>query len=344
VSRSGSGSSLHGIQAHCQSKTRPAYLPPKTPEEELKHQAEYARICEQVAAAEKKREAKRRAYEEARASQRHRDEIEWKTKVLPDLDHAKALPKTRELWWRGVPTQLREYVWKAQIGNKLGIAPDAFPTLSKKPISGSSVKILNGDACRVFPELQIFGHSGPLHEDLLSVVTACTHYTNTPYKPQLCHIAAVLLLNMAAPDAFVAMCNLLNGSLCRSILVREEKTVTCHYSSFLKVLNTKFTSLYRHFQSIHLPPSAYLEPMISTLFAAHLPVDVVMRAWDIYVFEGDAFLLRLALGIIASVEHRLYSDDVAGVLEHLGWGASVLKVSDEDAFFKRVRDILKPSV
>lgn len=323
------------------SKTRPTYLPPKTPEEERRHQAEYARLCEQVAQAEKKRAAERRAAQDARLAQQRQDEAEWKNRVLPAFDRQKALPKTREMWWRGIPQQLRERVWKRQIGNRLNIPADAF---SRTRADAATTAAITKDTAHIFTDLHIFGPTGPLHDDLVALVGAYTAYTNTPYRKPLCSIGAVLLLTMPGPDAFVAMCNLLDGSLPRAIATRDDKTVTGHYSSFLKVLNTKFTSLYRHFQSIHLPPSAYLEPLVAPLFAVHLPLDTVMRAWDIYVFEGDAFLLRLALGIMASVEHRLYSDTAAGVLEHLGWNAPPIQVPDDDKFFKSVRDILKPSV
>jgi TBC1 domain family member 14 len=154
-------------------------------------------------------------------------------------------------------------------------------------------------------------------------------------------MAAMFVLNMSPIDAFIGFANSLDKSLTMMmILKRDDPTVTSYYTSFLKVLNTKFPTLYRHFQSIQLPPSAYLEPMLATRFTQHLRIDVINRVWDIMIFEGDGFLLRVALGIISTLEHRLYGS-TAEILKELGWNAPTVETGYDDVFIKKVRDALK---
>lgn len=67
-----------------------------------------------------------------------------------------------------------------------------------------------------------------------------------------------------------------------------------------------------------------------------------------YVFEGDGYLLRAALGILAKLEHKLYGETSEEVLKVLGWPKEVTKneyihesMGDEDSFMEAIRNILK---
>lgn len=334
------------------SRTRPSWLPPKSKEEERRHLQQHKQLLEQLAIADKKREEKRRSDEKIRSKQRAKDEKEWMSRVMKHVNNLEAYKKAisepciRELWWRGIPVKFREQIWKAQIGNNLNISAQDYRSYLAQALSLKNSPLYNTikmDVDRTFPELQIFGsESGPLHEDLINLLLAYSVYRkDVGYKPALCSIGAIFLLSMSPADAFIGFANSLETSLSlMMILKRDDQTVTSYYTSFLKVLNTKFPTLYQHFQSIQLPPSAYLEPVLASRFTQHLRVDVINRVWDIMMFEGDAFLLRAALGTISIVEHRLYGSS-AEVLQELGWNAPVLEVGDEDVFIKRVRDALK---
>ena len=76
--------------------------------------------------------------------------------------------------------------------------------------------------------------------------------------------------------------------------------------------------------------------MFLTLFSLHCPLDVTSRLWDVYVFEGDAFLVRTAIGVLTALEARLYGsrEEVVGLL---GWRAGVWGVGREDEFLEVVR-------
>ncbi|ANB13006.1 hypothetical protein AWJ20_1284 [Sugiyamaella lignohabitans] len=330
------------------SKTRPTGLPPKTLDEEQKHLKEFSKILEKAAAADKKRRSKQEAEQRTREKQREIDELEWKNKVMPNLSKAVSEKSSaiRELWWRGIPSQYREQVWKQKIGNELQItAADYNKYLSEasRSLSPKDHQLIASDTRSVFAELQIFGENGPLHDDLVNIIKAYAIYRpKVGYKFSITSMSAVLLLNMSSSlDAFIALANMLEGSLTMALLMGDDRTVTSYYTSFLKVLHTKVAPLYRHFQHIQLPPSAYLEPMLSSQFTNHLSIDIVHRIWDVYVFEGDAFLLRVALGVILSTEHRLYGDS-AEILNELGWAAKTLiNVGDEDSFMQTVRGSLK---
>ena len=80
--------------------------------------------------------------------------------------------------------------------------------------------------------------------------------------------------------------------------------------------------------------------MLTTLYSQHVSVDITSRIWDVMFFEGDSFLLRVALGVLMKYEHKLYGSQEE-VLKILGWGASRLDLGDEDDFMRVVRNALK---
>jgi hypothetical protein len=73
--------------------------------------------------------------------------------------------------------------------------------------------------------------------------------------------------------------------------------------------------------------------MLRSLFARYMPLEVLSRIWDIYGFEGDIFLLRAAVGVLAHLEPRLYVDKKE-VLQALTTGPWDL--GKEELFMKKV--------
>jgi len=49
----------------------------------------------------------------------------------------------------------------------------------------------------------------------------------------------------------------------------------------------------------------------------HLPFEACARLWDVIMLEGDAFLYRAALAILAVLEPRLFFPDRKELLDLL---------------------------
>lgn len=284
------------------SLTRPENLPPKDPEEERKHLQEYETMIAATVAKEKRHSQSILKQREEREKQRKRDHHSW-TKWLTSGSHiSKTSHKFKDLRWRGIPQDLRPQVWKKVLFSRPN-QPSAF-TLS------GDLKVIASDSERVWPELGLFGAGHALHESTCRVVQAYLGaYPAVPYQFSILGVAALFVLYMSELDATGAIISLLDpSSLNYAILAGHEQTIAANYSSFMKFLRSNFSHLDEHFNKLDLKPQDYLNNLIAGVFAPQLPIEHAARVMDVFIFEGDSFLLRASLGILKMNEARLYED------------------------------------
>lgn len=75
--------------------------------------------------------------------------------------------------------------------------------------------------------------------------------------------------------------------------------------------------VYFNFKQHQISPSAYLPDWLLPLFLDHLPLEACARVWDVLLLEGDSFLYRASLGILAVLEPRLFFPDRRELLDLL---------------------------
>ncbi|ORY82483.1 rab-GTPase-TBC domain-domain-containing protein, partial [Protomyces lactucae-debilis] len=309
--------------------TRPTFLPPKSKREEKKHLREYEKLIR--GSLEVDRKVQRKKYKQVNSKAKHlTNSVEqWDKAILPHFDTAIRDPRTRALWWSGLPSRVRGRVWATCIGNALSVTPDTFRVAYEKavalearllrPPTGSSEtedQLLTSEhflqlrqsMYSTFAELRIFQPGGPLHECLLQVLMAYLYYRqDVGFVPGTSYIAGLLLLNLTPAQSFVTLVNLLNRALPLALVTRDEAVLNRFLGTFMIRFQEKLPRLYRHLhEELRLSPVRYLLPMLYSLFAEQAPVDVTSRIWDIYFFEGDLFLMRVALAIMVQLEHALY--------------------------------------
>ncbi|OBT79704.1 hypothetical protein VF21_01434 [Pseudogymnoascus sp. 05NY08] len=309
------------------SRTRPSWLPPKDPLEERRHLKEYQKMMAASMEAEKKREA-------SNSSDTSRDDTAssllriWEDHVLPNWEAATSLKRTRELWWRGIAPRSRGAVWDRAIGNELGVSESSYnaalrraKNLKKKLAKGNATaddlvqgkwfESIDRDVATTYPELRIFRPGGPLSESLVDVLMAYVMYrSDVGYVAGLSTATALLLLNFPTPAAaFCALANLLNRPLPLSFHTHDHGAMSRIHSLVLETLSAKFPRLYKHLCltiQIDQQPGPCVNPIFSSLFTKQLSLDVITRLWDIWVFEGDAVLVRAMVALIGSLETKFY--------------------------------------
>jgi hypothetical protein len=341
---------------------RPRTLPAKSAAEVKRHQKLYE---EMVTAARRKELQKAKETIEKEKQRRQRDKmvtdslLVWQ-KVLPNWENMKNSKRVRDLWWLGLPPGIRGEVWKRAIGNDLNISPELYQislsrcrehlaavhSRSRSDSSGSlrginreqSVEVIHLDVLRTFPTLGFFQEGGPYNQMLHDVLGAYACYRpDVGYVQGMSFLAAVLLLNMDASDAFSCLANLLNRSSYLAFFRVDHGLMRPYFSAFTSLLQEHLPRLHEHFTRLEFSPEYYLIEWIFTMYTRTFPLDVACRVWDLFCRDGDCFLFRTALGVL-----RLFQNEVMErhTIEEVGQFLGHLPDSvDGDTLFQHISTI-----
>lgn len=350
------------------SRTRPSWLPPKDPAEERRHVKQYQRMMAASVKADERREAARRARTTHRDNNAETLMHLWEDDIIPRWNDAIRERRTRDMWWRGIAPRSRGAVWSKAIGNELGLSAASFRAALGRA-QGVEQRIKEGEAeegdeekatwfqdirhaatNNTWTELRIFQEGGPLHTALVDVLSAYAMYrVDIGYVPGCNTIAALLLLNLPDPEtAFVALANILNRSLPLSFQTSDATAQVSAYNLVLRTLSHKSTTLHDHLTTgvPDLVPEVYLCNVFSSIFTSLLTIDEAARLWDVYVFEGDALLVRAAVAVLMEREMDLLGsktpDEIWAVMAKASTNSTVPravgKIGVEDRFIQTVRD------
>ncbi|KAJ5096964.1 hypothetical protein N7456_007685 [Penicillium angulare] len=326
-------------------RTRPSWLPPKDQKEEKKHLRQYKQMMAQSKEADKRKAARAASAQCEKDTTRDTLQNIWDEYVNPNWDRVLAEPRTRELWWRGIPPRSRGAMWQRALGNELSLSDESFtkalqrakdleskteaePTETKKRLLECFAAI-DKDASTAFPDLNLFQESGPLRETLIDVLKAyCMYRSDVGYIHGLHTIAALLVLQFSSPgSAFVAMANALNRPLPVAFLTWDRGGMARTYHLATDTLRYKFPRLAAHLhETLHLSDEEIWEPIFRTLLTNGLDLERLSRVWDCWVFEGDRIMIRSAVAVLGCLQAQLFSfhqpDDQSRITvrDILGWG------------------------
>ncbi|CRK22530.1 hypothetical protein BN1723_012688 [Verticillium longisporum] len=296
-------------------------------ESDKKHWKEYEKMMARSAESERRREAEKMTKSNDRDVTANGLMRIWEDSIIPRWSDAIRERRTRELWWRGVASRSRGVVWSRAIGNELGLTPNSFKAaLGRAHDVDSRVKAGKGDAEDIRKEawlskiredvnentwrdLRIFQVGGPLHQSLVDLLSAYAMYrSDIGYVAGCNTVGALLLLNLPNPSsAFIALANVLNRPLSLGFYASDPGAKASAYNLVLQTLQVKSPGLHEHLTR-DVPdadPEVYLNTIFTGLGTSHLAMDECARLWDVYVFEGDALLVRAATAMLLRQEMAL---------------------------------------
>lgn len=341
---------------------RPSNLPAKSQDEEHKHRIEYQKMVE----AARKKELKEAKLRKKQLQQQLKLEEQlanaarvWNNEILPKWDSMKSSRKTQDLWWQGIPPSVRGKVWRLAIGNDLNITHQLYDicvsraqerlkagveTIDDKsefeldnPDKEASVELIQLDIARTFPNLCIFQKGGPYYDILHSLIGAYVCYRpDVGYVQGMSFIAAVLILNLEAADAFICFANLLNQPCHMAFFRLNEPLMQAYYATYNDFFRENLPRLASHFQESALSADLYLLDWLYTVFAKAMPLDVACRVWDVFLRDGEEFLFKTALGVL-----HLHQDTLLQ-LDFLHGAQFLTKLPDDlaaDQLFKSIEFI-----
>lgn len=247
----------------------------------------------------------------------------WETRILPNWHEVlkadaggRAL---KQLWWDGtMPVIHRGRLWNLCIGNALGLGRSAYAQVAahaRKVVAAGEFgeadrRRMDADVAETLPTLKMFQVGGVMHEDLVELLVAYSVYSpgeEAHYPQGLSYLGAMLLLNMAPNEGFVALVNLIHKSCLKSFYSSNPDEKEGYFRVFDTLLADYLAKVYSNFSSQVVRPSLYLTPWLTTVFVKYLPLDLSTRLLDVFLLEGDSFLFRVALVLLQLLEPRLFT-------------------------------------
>ncbi|CAN8099852.1 unnamed protein product [Discula destructiva] len=344
------------------SRTRPSWLPPKDPAEERRHLKEYQKMVAQSLVNERRRDEQKKAMSNNKDTAADSLMQIWEKDIVPRWNSAIRERRTRELWWRGVAPRSRGTVWAKAIGNDLDLTERSYEAAlgraraaetREKAGHGSSEDHKYGSWMRAirkdvdeetWRDLRIFQAGGPLHQSLLDVLSAYAMYrSDIGYVAGCNTIAALLLLNTPSPAAaFISLANVLNRGLPLSFHSDDAGAKASAYNLLLQTLAAKSPSLHAHLSALpQHDADVYMREIYTSLFTNQLALDEASRLWDVYVFEGDAVLIRAGVAVLLEHEMALLGTSNTGEVVKVIQSKKqrlVGKPGDEERWMKMVRE------
>jgi hypothetical protein len=115
------------------------------------------------------------------------------------------------------------------------------------------------------------------------------------------YLAAMLLLYMDDFTGFQLFANLLNAHMYFDFFRLDRDRMNVHLQVYEQLFAEELPGLYSYFHSLELKTEMYIIDWILTVFSRSLPIDVAARVWDFYLYEGELFIFKVALGILRYV-------------------------------------------
>jgi len=189
------------------------------------------------------------------------------------------------------------------------------------PNRTKTLVLIERDLPRTFPTLGFFHDGGDMQQSLERILQAyaCLR-PDVGYVQGMSYIAAVLLLYMDELDAFKCLVNILNRRNNMDFYLLKKEAIDNYVKCFDYFFEEQLPLLYSHMSAEGLTSEMYLMDWNLALFSKALPLEAAARIWDCYLFEGEVFIIRAALGILKMFANILGShklEEIMSFLMHL---------------------------
>ncbi|GIY41206.1 TBC1 domain family member 2B [Caerostris darwini] len=247
--------------------------------------------------------------------------IAWRTKwdnfiVSLGTKELQRSPELKHLVRNGIPNEYRGKIWKGCVqmwikDYKSVLGPDYYASL------------LNGE--EYFSRLD--PSSKQIELDLLRTLPNNCHYENLDsdgipklrrvllaysrhnpvvgYCQGLNRLAAIALLFMDEEDAFWCLVAIIKFIMPDGYYTRTLISSHVDQKVLKDIMIDKLPRLHSHFEQNNVDLSLFTFNWFLTIFVDNVPVEIYLRIWDVFLYEGSKVLFRYALAFFKSCENEI---------------------------------------
>jgi hypothetical protein len=172
--------------------------------------------------------------------------------------------------------------------------------------------------------------------------TFCNFRPAVGYCQGMSYLAAVFLLYMEPPAAFLSLANLMNRKFFRSFITMDLPDIRFRFGIFDAIFERNLPVLFARFTAVGVLTDLYLMEWCITLFSKQLPIPVASRVWDGYFLHGEVFVWKTAVSILKLLHNILLELDVTECMAALRHTLSE-DIMREDALMAAIQQVVLPS-
>ena len=198
--------------------------------------------------------------------------------------------------------------------------------------------LIHLDVQRTLEPLGLFQAGCPLHVPITALLEGISFRGGVPpakritaaargggrvgggYVQGMSYLGAMCVLHSGGEDvesAYQTLKALLSTPLLACFYSDDAEAIHMMMQAMDFIFARSLPALHRHFQECGVDCGMFAPPWFVTLFAKQLPILLAARIWDSYVIEGEAFILRAAVGVLSVLGARLREMEAEEVMRAL---------------------------
>ena len=222
---------------------------------------------------------------------------EFKTKKFDKLKS-----RTR----KGIPDNLRSYVWQIFAEKNRYYQKGLFKKLDSKPVKEDLETVIIKDLDRTYPNCQLFKDKyGNGQRKLYKVLANYSKYnTSTGYVQGMGFIVAVFLTYMDEESSFYMLHSLMKKYELEGFYLPGFPELKKTFYILLNLEKKFVPKIYELFKKEGMMPSMYASEWFICLFSRNLDFHTLVRIFDVFLLEGYKVIYRFALALLKSKENE----------------------------------------
>ncbi len=207
---------------------------------------------------------------------------------------------------KGIPDNLRSYVWQIFAEKNRYYQKGLFKKLDSKPVKEDLETVIIKDLDRTYPNCQLFKDKyGNGQRKLYKVLANYSKYnTSTGYVQGMGFIAAVFLTYMDEESSFYMLHSLMKKYELEGFYLPGFPELKKTFYILLNLEKKFVPKIYELFKKEGMMPSMYASEWFICLFSRNLDFHTLVRIFDVFLLEGYKVIYRFALALLKSKENE----------------------------------------
>ena len=222
-------------------------------------------------------------------------------KTYQSIKRFKLKSRTR----KGIPDNLRSYVWQLFAGKDKLVKKGLFEKLDKEPINKNSEFSIIKDLDRTYPLCQLFKEKyGKGQRNLFRVLSNYSKYNKKiGYVQGLGYLAALFLIYMDEESAFYMLHAVIKNYEMEGLYLPGFPDLKKKFYVLLNLEKKFIPEIYNILKRDEALPSFYASEWFMCLFCKNLKPNILVRIIDVFLYEGYKVIYRFAIAFLKMKEN-----------------------------------------